>query len=77
VGLEELASIREGDPVHGGGRVDLATGDVWHQSPFAEPIDDSEFALITSGIERWLELRPDPAGWRDFPAILDRRFAQR
>jgi hypothetical protein len=40
-------------------------------------IDHSEFALITGGIERWLELRPDPADWSDFPAILDRRFAQR
>ena len=40
-------------------------------------VDHSEFALITGGIERWLELRPDPAGWSDFPAILDRRFAKR
>ena len=52
VGLEELASIREGDPVHGGGRVDLATGDVWHQSPFAEPIDDEEL----EDEDRWLWL---------------------
>jgi Domain of unknown function (DUF5615) len=40
-------------------------------------IDHSEFALITGGIERWLQLRPDQAGWSDFPAILDRRLAQR
>lgn len=40
-------------------------------------IDHSEFTLITGGIERWLELRPDQADWSDFPAILDRRFAQR
>lgn len=40
-------------------------------------IDHSEFALITGGIERWLELRPDQADWNDYPAILDRRFAQR
>ena len=40
-------------------------------------IDHSEFALITRGIQRWLELRPDQADWSDFPAILDRRFAQR
>lgn len=31
VDLEELAMILEGDPVHGGGRVDLTTGDVWPQ----------------------------------------------
>jgi predicted nuclease of predicted toxin-antitoxin system len=40
-------------------------------------IDHSEFTLITRGIERWLELGPDQADWNDFPAILDRRFAQR
>jgi predicted nuclease of predicted toxin-antitoxin system len=39
-------------------------------------IDHSEFALIARGIERWLQLRPDHAGWTDFPAILDRRFAR-
>ena len=40
-------------------------------------IDHSEFAVIVRGIERWLQLRPDQAGWSDFPAILDRRFAER
>jgi predicted nuclease of predicted toxin-antitoxin system len=40
-------------------------------------IDHSEFALITRGIERWLQLRPAQADWSDFPAILDRRFARR
>jgi predicted nuclease of predicted toxin-antitoxin system len=38
-------------------------------------IDHSEFTLIVRGIERWLELRPDQADWRDLPAVLDRRFA--
>ena len=32
VDLEELAGILEGDPVHDGGRVDLATGEVWPQA---------------------------------------------
>jgi hypothetical protein len=40
-------------------------------------IDHSEFALVTRGIERWLELRPDQAAWHDFPAILERDFATR
>jgi hypothetical protein len=40
-------------------------------------IDHSEFTLIARGIERWLQLRPDQADWRDFPAIVDRRFAGR
>jgi hypothetical protein len=29
VDLDELAGILEGDPMYGGGRIDLATGEVW------------------------------------------------
>ena len=29
VDLEELATVLEGDPVHGGGRIDLRNGEVW------------------------------------------------
>ena len=32
VDLEELSMILEGDPVQGGGRIDLTTGEVWPQS---------------------------------------------
>src|SRR6185436_7071172 len=32
VDLEELAMILEGDPVNGGGRIELRTGEVWPQS---------------------------------------------
>jgi hypothetical protein len=32
VDLEELAMVREGDPVSGGGRIDLTTGEVWPQA---------------------------------------------
>jgi Domain of unknown function (DUF5615) len=38
-------------------------------------IDHSEFALIVRGIDRWLEMRPEQPAWRDFPAVVDRRFA--
>jgi predicted nuclease of predicted toxin-antitoxin system len=40
-------------------------------------IDHSEFAVIAGGVERWLRHRPDHADWSDFPAILDRGFAER
>jgi hypothetical protein len=40
-------------------------------------IDHSEFALITRGIERWLQLRPHEADWSDFAAVVDRGFAAR
>ena len=36
VDLDELAGILEGDPMYGGGRVDLATGEVWPQ-PAIDP----------------------------------------
>jgi hypothetical protein len=29
VDLEELAGILEGDPLSGGGRIDIRTGEVW------------------------------------------------
>jgi hypothetical protein len=34
VDLDELAGLLEGDPMYGGGRVDLATGEIW---PAAAP----------------------------------------
>ncbi|HET9852556.1 MAG TPA: UPF0158 family protein, partial [Candidatus Limnocylindrales bacterium] len=68
VDLEELASILEGDPVHGGGRIDLATGDVWHHSPFEESIDDEE----REDEERWLWVEASSnAGWSDMSDFVD------
>ena len=32
VDLDELAGILEGNPMYGGGRVDLAMGEVWPRS---------------------------------------------
>jgi hypothetical protein len=32
VDLEELAGVLEGDPVQGGGRIDLQSGEVWPQA---------------------------------------------
>lgn len=38
-------------------------------------IDHNEFELITTGIERWLALYPQPASWIDLASVLDRDFA--
>lgn len=40
-------------------------------------IDHSEFELIVRGIERWLELYPEPTSWIDLAAVLDRDLATR
>jgi predicted nuclease of predicted toxin-antitoxin system len=38
-------------------------------------IDHREFDLVVRGIQRWLDLYPQPANWIDLAAVLDRRFA--
>jgi hypothetical protein len=68
VDLEELASILEGDPIHGGGRLDVATGHVWHQSPFEESIDDENL----EDEERWLWVEASSnTGWSDMSEFID------
>jgi len=50
VDLEELASLLEGDPTRGGGRVDLKTGDCWPES-----LDHEDDGLDEEDEEdRWL-----------------------
>lgn len=39
-------------------------------------IDHREFEVIVSGIQRCLELYPDPASWHDLALVVDRQFAQ-
>jgi hypothetical protein len=38
-------------------------------------IDHSEFQTIAGGIQRWLDLYPEPDDWIDLAAVLDRAFA--
>ncbi len=54
VDLEELSMILEGDPVQGGGRIDLATGQVWPQSAldYAEESGEAE----DEDPDRWLRV---------------------
>ena len=69
VDLEELAGVLEGDPVTGGGRIDLRTGDVWPQSAieYAEEtgdIDDDEQRWL------WVECEGSRAGYRDMELFV-------
>jgi hypothetical protein len=64
IDLDELATILEGDPVNGGGRIDLRTGEVWHRAAidYAREIgeeDDDE----SDDPDRWLWV--DCEGSRD------------
>lgn len=56
VDLDELSSALEGDPVYGGGRIDLRTGEVWPETVFDEGIevDDEDGDEDAEDPERWL-----------------------
>lgn len=82
VDLDELASVLEGDPVHGGGRLDLRTGEVWPQA-VVDDFDDDEEEHDDADDSRWLWVDPQGsrAGHRDMelfigtvedPALADR-----
>jgi len=65
VDLEDLSMLLDGDPVHGGGRIDLATGEIWPGSPYDDPIDDGD-----DDPERWLWVEAGSrAGWADMAAF--------
>jgi hypothetical protein len=55
VDLEELSMILEGDPVQGGGRIDLRTGEVWPQSAieYAEEVGEID-EEDDDDADRWL-----------------------
>ena len=80
VDVEELTSILEGDPVRGGGRIDLTTGAVWHQSPYDEPLDGDDEEIDDS--ERWLWVEAGSRdGWWDMSefaeTVTDAELARR
>jgi hypothetical protein len=50
VDLEELASLLEGDPLCGGGRIDLRSGECWpHSVEYGEDDEDENAALRLAG----------------------------
>ncbi|OIN82175.1 UPF0158 family protein, partial [Mycobacterium malmoense] len=70
VDLEELASLLEGDPVWGGGRMDLKTGECWPGSPDFENFDDDG---LDDDEDRWLyvECVGSRDGYRDMERFID------
>jgi hypothetical protein len=79
VDLEELSSLLEGDPVYGGGRIDLRTGQTWPTMIDGDVFDDE----ADDDPDRWLYVHcvGSRAGYADMelfiasvadPAVADR-----
>ena len=70
VDLEEFSMIMEGDPVKGGGRVDLTTGEVWPQSAikYAEEVGEED-----DDPDRWLWVHCEAShdGYRDMVWFIE------
>jgi hypothetical protein len=73
VDLDELAGILEGDPLHGGGRIDLKTGEVWPQAAIEyarETGEEDEDAADDP--ERWLSVHCEGSrdAYRDMESFI-------
>jgi hypothetical protein len=73
VDLDELARILEGDPMYGGGRVDLATGEVWPAPAvdYAREIGQED-ADESDDPDRWLWVHCEGSrdGYRDMELFI-------
>ena len=67
VDLDELVDVLEGDPVAGGGRIDLHTGEVWPAAIFEYGIESEDEEGGLDDGERWLWVVSEGsrAGYRD------------
>ncbi len=72
VDLSELSEIREGDPLHGGGRVDRRTGEVWHRAQIEYAVETGEEDPDDHEPDRWLwvECEGSRDGYRDMEDFI-------
>lgn len=72
VDLEELAGVLEGDPLTGGGRIDLRSGDVWPQSAIEYAQEAGDIDQDDIDEQRWLPVKCEGsrAGYRDMELFL-------
>jgi hypothetical protein len=74
VDLEELSMVLEGDPIHGGGRIDLRTGEVWPQSAieYGQEVGEIDEA-DDDDPDRWLWVHCEGShdGYRDMEWFID------
>lgn len=72
VDLEELAALLEGDPLSGGGRVDLRTGEVWPLPAIEYAVEIGEEDEDASEAPWWLPVHCEGSrdGYRDMQAFI-------
>jgi hypothetical protein len=81
VNLEELAAFLEGDPLNGGAKIDLKTGECWPRSPMFDGFDDAEEDEDEEGRWLYVESQGSHDGYRDMELFIstveDRDIADR
>jgi len=72
VDLDELADILEGDPMYGGGRVDLTTGEVWPAPAvdYAREIGQEDEDEDESDKWLWVHCEGSRDGYRDMERFI-------
>jgi hypothetical protein len=73
VDLEELSTVLEGDPVYGGGYIELSTGQVWTQSAIDDGVLDDDEQESFDDQENWLFVNCTGSrdGYRDMAAFIE------
>ena len=83
VSLDDLAEVLEGDPAHGGGRVDLQTGEVWPravlEAGLEEEDEDEDDGDEDPDRFLWVDSEGSRDGYRDMALFIgdldDERYA--
>ena len=72
VDLDELAMVLEGDLLHGGGRIDLITGEVWPQAALEYAVEVGEIDEEDDDPARWLWVHCEGSrpGYRDMQVFI-------
>lgn len=71
VDLEQLGELLEGDPRMGGGRIDLATGEVWPQVALDYAAETGEDDEEDEDGWLWVECEGSRAGYRDMEVFIE------